>query len=426
MLIRFGITNHLSINEPQELSLAASSLKDESAGLIPPLRTNAPPLLPAAVLYGANASGKSNIVRALRFFRDAVLNSHRESEPGKVIGRAAFRLTAEAEQRPTRMDADLIVDGVRHHYGFEASNDAFVAEWLYAFPAGRRQMLFERNDQVFTFGRALKGRNRVIADLTRKNSLFLSAAAQNDHADLTPLWSAVQSWSFDTNVRVNAREFNSHYALQAPDRRIVAFLSDIGTGIIDIETKKEALSDDDQAKLKAVVTAIADLAGAQPEPALSVIPNVNLVSFIHQATDGTPVRFSPMDESDGTRRLVVLMDAIFRALDSGSLLVVDEINANLHTKAAEAILALFSDRATNPKGAQIVATTHDTNLLRAPFLRRDQVWFTEKDEGGATHLYPLSDFRTRTGDNFEKGYLKGRFGAIPYAGDARSLLARIV
>ncbi|CAA7626442.1 conserved hypothetical protein [Magnetospirillum sp. UT-4] len=129
-------------------------------------------------------------------------------------------------------------------------------------------------------------------------------------------------------------------------------------------------------------------------------------------------------ESDGTRRLLVILQAAFNALDTGGLLIVDELSSSLHTKAAEAILALFCDRATNPKGAQIIATTHDTNLLRSEWLRRDQVWFTEKDEGGATHLYPLSDFRTRPGDNFEKGYLQGRYGAIPFAGDVRSLLQR--
>ena len=116
---------------------------------------------------------------------------------------------------------------------------------------------------------------------------------------------------------------------------------------------------------------------------------------------------------------------MFRALDEGTLLVIDESDASLHTQACEAVLALFSSATTNPKGAQLIATTHDTNLLRSPLLRRDQIWFTEKDAEGATHLYPLTDIRTRKGDNLEKGYLQGRYGAIPFAGPISDLISSV-
>ncbi len=121
-------------------------------------------------------------------------------------------------------------------------------------------------------------------------------------------------------------------------------------------------------------------------------------------------------ESSGTIELIASLPTIFEALSSGKPHIIDEFGSRLHTRAAEMILSLFNNKETNPKGAQLIVATHDTNLLNAKALRRDQVWFTEKDEGGATHLYPLTDIETRKGDNLEKGYLQGRYGAIPFAG----------
>lgn len=121
----------------------------------------------------------------------------------------------------------------------------------------------------------------------------------------------------------------------------------------------------------------------------------------------------------------MLLGQAFDCLDRGGTLVVDELDASLHTQACEALFALFCSKHNNPNSAQLVATTHDTNLLRSNHLRRDQIWFTEKDPAGATHLYPLTDFRTREGDNLEKGYLQGRFGAVPFAGSVGDLLAEV-
>ena len=139
------------------------------------------------------------------------------------------------------------------------------------------------------------------------------------------------------------------------------------------------------------------------------------ISLGHQAA--ADIQFLDIKrESAGTLRLLVLLKPIFEALDNGFLVVIDELDASLHTYLAEQIVALFNSKKTNPKGAQLIATTHDTNLLCADYLRRDQVWFVEKDRNGASTLYPLTDIRTRAADNLEKGYLQGRFGAVPFRG----------
>jgi AAA15 family ATPase/GTPase len=148
-----------------------------------------------------------------------------------------------------------------------------------------------------------------------------------------------------------------------------------------------------------------------------------VIQLAHKGRDGSVVFLDLDSESAGTRRLLMLLGGVFSALDQGAPLLVDELDASLHTQACEAVLRLFCSPETNPLGAQIIATTHDTNLLRSPVLRRDQIWFTEKDAEGATHLYPLTDIRTRKGDNFEKGYLQGRYGAIPFAGQIPDLVA---
>ncbi|SUS06913.1 conserved hypothetical protein [Candidatus Defluviicoccus seviourii] len=428
MLLRFAVENHLSIKEKQELSLVASSLKDREEGLI---ASNAAPgkrVLPAAVIYGANASGKTNLLRALGFMRGAVLFSHNRGEPGERIPRSPFRLDPACADAPSTFELDFVVEGERYHYGFEALDDAFQSEWLYAFPStsNRRQMLFERKAGeaiAFDFGRGLKGRNRVIADLTRPNSLFLSTAAQNNHEQLSPVarfFSEIRTaFDIDTPGPLLSRLLSDGDM----DPRVIEFLKKIGTGIVGFERREEELPEEARTFSKALAAAFATVDKKPPQLDLEQKNTDIFLELAHQDCYGNPVYFDVGEESAGTQRLLGVLGRVYRVLDKGDLLVIDELDASLHTQASEAVLALVSSAALNPKGAQLIATTHDTNLLRSEFLRRDQIWFTEKDEGGATHLYPLSDFSTRKGDNIEKGYLQGRFGAIPFAGSAADLLA---
>ena len=137
---------------------------------------------------------------------------------------------------------------------------------------------------------------------------------------------------------------------------------------------------------------------------------------------GNPVYFDFQQESTGTQRLIVLLRQIYKSLDTGTPIIIDELDASLHSKACEAVVALFVSPKTNPRGAQLIATTHDTNLMRSPLLRRDQIWLTEKSSEGATELFSLSDFPTRATDNLERAYMQGRFGATPFTGSARTLV----
>ena len=193
MLLRFSVSNHRSIRDQQELLFSASEPEDRSNGLIPCSAAPGGAVLPLAVIYGANASGKSNLLEALRFMRSMVLDSHNKGEPGGGVPIQSFKLDSTSRRSPSRFEIDFVVDGVRHHYGFQASDKVFEQEWLYVFPGVRPQLWFERTGDEFRFGRELKGRNRVIATLTRPNSLFVSTGAQNDHAQLSRVFGYFQS-----------------------------------------------------------------------------------------------------------------------------------------------------------------------------------------------------------------------------------------
>jgi AAA15 family ATPase/GTPase len=422
MLLRFSVTNHLSIKDQQALSLTASPLKDSERGLI---ECDAAPyrrVLPAAVIYGANASGKSNLVDALRYMRARLLYSYSKGEPGAGVPRQPFALDSACAEAPSIFDVDFVVDRVRHHYGFEASDEAFSAEWLYNFPNNRRQVLFEREGKAYKFGRALRGHNRIIADLTRPNSLFISAAAQSDHEQLLKIARFFQSIGTDTQISIEGKTASVYLAEGEVDSRVIDFLRDIGTGVMKYRRLEEELSEMSQNVQREFVSFVQKI---MPDSRFETWLNEHrsVIQLAHQGRDENPVFLDLDRESAGTRRLLMLLGRVFAALHQGAPLLVDELDASLHTQACEAILTLFCSRDTNPSGAQIIATTHDTNLLRSPLLRRDQIWFTEKDSEGATHLYPLTDIRTRQGDNIEKGYLQGRYGAIPFAGRIPNLAA---
>ena len=415
MLLRFGVSNHLSIRDFQELSFVASSLKDRDEGLIPCATAPKGTVVPAAVIYGANASGKSNLVSAMETMRQMVLLSQTRGEPGGGVPRQSFRLDAACSGEPSRFELDFVIDGVRHHYGFEMSDDAFESEWLYDFPGSRRRMLFEREGDEFHFGRGLKGRNAVIADLTRPNSLYLSAAAQNRHERLSRIFQYFQSIHGVHAIAVPGVAASFHLAEKEPDSRTIDFLGKIGTGVVDYRQKEAEYADEIEAVQRDVLTAMRKRGDVPADLEAAMGGNWRTaIELAHRDQNGEKVYFDLDLESAGTRRLLFVLGFAFQALDEGTPLFVDELDASLHTQAAEAVLRLFCSPETNQKGAQLVATTHDTNLMRAPVLRRDQLWFTEKDADGATQLYPLTDIRTRKGDDVEKGYLQGRYGAVPF------------
>ena len=411
MLLRFGVSNHLSIHDFQELLFTASALKDPAEGLIPCPAAPSGAVVPAVVIYGANASGKSNIVDALMAMRNMVLHSHPLGKPDGGVPRRPFALYPQYAESLSRFEIDFVLDGVRYHYGFEASDTVFESEWLYAYPKSYRRVLFERDGKDFQFGRGLGGRNSVIRDLTRRNSLYVSAAAQNGHQLISKIHGYFRSIHVERDIAISGREASRRLSTGDLDRRVIDFLQKIDTGIVDYRRKKMEKTEQDVKLEREVNQFLAKITGieeAEIEPS-----EKSSFELAHRGKYKEPVYFELDRESAGTRRLLVMLKHVFQVIDDGAPIVVDELDASLHTHACEAVLKLFCSSEKNPHGAQLIATTHDTNGMESPVLRRDQLWFTEKDDVGATRLYPLTDIRTSKGDNIERGYLQGRYGATP-------------
>ena len=244
MLIRFTLENFLSIREEQELSLVASAIKDAGASLVPIPNTELS-LLPAVVLYGANASGKSNFIAGLQFFSRVVRFSHERGEPGSRIPRTPFLLDEKLRKVPTRCNIEFLLEGVRYEYGFTSDDESYLEEWLYTFPSAKRQTLFVRepHKKKIYFGKNLKGNSRTVETLMRPNSLFLSVAAQNAHEQLTPIYSYLTNFSFAFGVTNSPSDAFRAFRDGNFDRRIMELLKHADTGISDYRFEELTSSD---------------------------------------------------------------------------------------------------------------------------------------------------------------------------------------
>jgi len=413
VLIQFRVENHRSLRDEQVLSLVAAG--DKTGAHVLRAEGLGEALVPVVAIYGANASGKSNVLAALGFMRRAVRDSQRRWDVDSTP-HEPFLLSNKPAER-SLYEADIIGHGVRYRYGFQLSASRVEEEWLFAWPHGRKAVWFERDGDHFEFGKTLHGENEAIRSLTRPNSLFLSAAAQNNHETLLPIFRYFAAWQGRNRPARGVLSSASARRLGDRDDRagqdeIMQLLREADTGIIDVRVESRGA---DQ-------LALLDAEGAQEQvDFLSRLRNPPEVFFRHRAADNGQAWLSLSLESAGTVALLDLAPHLVDALRNGSLLCIDELEASLHPALALRVVRMFSDPAQNPNGAQLVFATHDTNLLGTvagePALRRDQVWFTEKDDSGATHLYPLTDFHPRKEENLERGYLQGRYGAIPFLGD---------
>lgn len=409
MLIRFRVENFRSIRDEQELSLVASALTEHEESLVRVPQYDID-LLRAAGAYGANASGKSTVVEAIGFMQAAVRDSHIRWEPQAGVRRVPFAFDPACAEAPSMFAVDLLLDGVRYEYGFVADSVRVREEWLFAWPRGRRQEWFTRDvdrDEEFAFSRLLSGENRAISALTRPNSLFLSAAAQNNHEMLSPVhqWFADQLLVAGDWARGALAMLASQRCREAGYREnVYQLLKTADLGISGLELVEDEGGGPTMSRL---FGAVAGLFGDG---------NVRDIRLLHRTGAGAEVALPFSEESAGTRTLFGLAGAIVETLASGGTLVVDELDRSLHPHLSTHIVGTFNDPAANPRNAQLIFNTHDTNLLDAGILRRDQVWFTEKSGDGATHLFPLTDFRARKQENLERGYLQGRYGAVPSIG----------
>jgi AAA15 family ATPase/GTPase len=431
MLIQFSVGNFRSFKELATLSMVAANTnaRDPLVNQNNTIKVNEDlTLLTSAAIYGANASGKSNLVHAFTFMRQLTLESSKESQVEQPLGVEPFRLSTETENEPSFFEAVLITDGSQYRYGFEVNNKEVVSEWLFSFPGIREAKLFvrERKDIKISPRYFKEGKN--LEQKTRSNALFLSVVAQfNGEISQSILrWfsragivSGLDDMSYRgyTIQRIMEGEYKSD---------IIQLVKSLDIDIDDIrgiklDMEQIRFSPDMPEELRSF------LIKSAKDNGFFTVQTVH-TKFDSQGQKAGVVIFD-MDnnESHGTQKVFYLGGPIMDVLKHGKVMVIDEMEARLHPHVTKALIRLFNSVQTNPNRAQLIFTTHDTNLLSNKIFRRDQIWFTEKDKKCGSHLYSLAEIK-KTGDvkvrndaSFEEDYLKGRYGAIPFLGGVKKI-----
>ncbi|TGP42839.1 ATP-binding protein [bacterium M00.F.Ca.ET.228.01.1.1] len=423
MLLRFSAQNHRSIKHAQEISwLAATQLRDELPHAVTGRLVREPSvgILPVLVLYGANAAGKSNMLDALVTFAMGVEDADGDWAGEKPIMYEPFELDEESRLQPTTFEADVEIEGVRHTYGYSFNDAGVVREWLYSYPKNARKILFQRDflsKSPAYFGPSLKEVGKMLKQMGESsNFLFLARARRLDHPQLTPIAKFFNDLLGRVRMKEAAEESIAKRLYGFPGKeRLLKFIKNIDAGILDYEVEQTDTSVS-RLEMFSKMSAFMRETFQVDLPAEMRQEKEHRLYFTHKGADGTTYKLRYGVESSGTKQLINLLVPMTATLVLGGVLVIDEIATNLHTKLGEKIIQHFTDPKLNPNHAQLVFSTHDTNLLAGNLLRRDEVWFSEKNEGGETCVYPLTDFSARRKENIEKGYLEGRYGAIPFFG----------
>lgn len=418
MLIQFGVENFGSIDSEQTLSLVASNYyKDLGENVFNPELPGlaGTQLVRAAALYGPNASGKSTVIKAMGLLRHLVRNSA-TALPEAPLPSHPHCMNEERCREATKFFVAFVQDEVRFEYELHYVPERVEFEALSAFPLGREQVWFIRTwdaeGQAYLWERP-SGNLKVsseLLDMVRDNTLLISAGKQWKNAQL----SAVYDW-FAKSVHVlnlaagDGPPFNPNFTAKLikedSDARakLLALLRHADLGVVDASV--EAAEPPAE-----MIEALAELLKPEALAAMQE-PGVSIALEHRNGSRAVPIEWE--DESAGTQRLFAIAGPWLDILENGHTVFIDELDASLHPVLVTELLRLLFSASSNPHGAQVVFTTHNPFLLASSVLRRDQVWFTEKDAAGATHLYPLSDYKPRPKESLVNGYLAGRYGAIP-------------
>lgn len=420
MLIEMSVANFRSLNGAQTFSLVKGK-GDELAvsNSFKVASVNELELLRSAAIYGPNASGKSNFLRALQTMKHVVLESATSRQRGDRLPVTPFRLSPETRQAPSEFEVTFVVEGVRYQYGFSATPEQIHEEWLLAYPKGRAQRWFtrvwmaEQNRFEWELGNNLTGEKQLWQKSTRDNALFLSTAVQLNSEQLQPVFDWFKSKLRLANVGGWGPLFSAKLCESEEKSKVMDFLNaaDINIDDIMIETRPFDLN---------------ELPDEMPESLRNMIAGemkgekIREIKTIHKDSEGNSVIFDFDDESDGTQKLFSFAGPWIDSLENGHVLFIDELHDNLHPRLVRFLVELFHNPKINSKNAQLVFTTHETSILNQEVFRRDQVWFCEKDATQASKLYPLTDFSPRKGrENLELAYLSGRYGALPFVKNIR-------
>ncbi|MEL7409471.1 MAG: ATP-binding protein [Cyanobacteria bacterium J06558_2] len=384
-------------------------------------------LLKSAAVYGANASGKSNLVKAIGFMRRFVLNSSSRTQITDSIPVDRFRLSTDTEEQPSFFEIVFSLDKKIYRYGFKLNPQKVVSEWLFYSAKSKEYRYFERKGQNFeVLKRFPEGIS--LESKTRPNALFLSVAAQFNGkiSEQILLWfkrSGVLSGIGDNLTNAYTLELMDDVEYR---QDIISLIRKLDLNINNLLPLKKTVALDifPQEVLESLVT----MQGRKIEE-LKDILEVSIVTmhnkYDSQGKINSTEKFDlDENESEGTKKIFAFAGPILHTLQQGRVLLIDELDARLHPLITKTIVQLFNSKETNPNNAQLIFMIHDTNLLNRRLFRRDQIWFVEKDRYEATDLYSLVEYELSDDSSLENDYIKGRYGAIPFIGDIGSFIAR--
>lgn len=433
MLIEFSVENFRSIKDKVTLSMVSSSDKSLDNNSIKTDSLEKDSLLRSAVIYGANASGKSNIVSAFQFLGRLVSNSHNNQKDTK-INTSPFKLDANFLSKPSKFEIVFIKNNTKYVYGVSVTNEKVIDEYLYYYPKGRRANIFKREnttDYKFTTD---ENEQEFLSKRTLENVLYLSSSTQLNYKKTSEAF----DW-FNNNLKVISADFISWTEFTVDmlnkdnslKQSILNALIEADLGIDDISATFEEISMNELQSIKqsafiastSVFSPMGDTRMTLVSDGKGSVRRVKIKTthvILKGKSNELRVPFEFYEESDGTQKIFALIGPWIDALTNGNTLVVDELDTKLHHLLNLFLIRLFHDPTQNKNNAQLIFTTHNTNLLDLDSFRRDQIWFTEKNpDTGRTDLYSLLEFKPRKDQNIQKGYIAGRYGAIPYISDER-------
>lgn len=425
MLIEFRFKNYRSFRDEAVLSMAATGLGSFKKSLIPWSSTTK--LLPAIAIYGKNGGGKSNVIRAFWLAVQFIRNAQRTQHESSTIPVNPFALNDYSKDEPTSFDFEYTINGIKYWYGFSATRKKIISEYLYHAPKKQRALIFNRTGQEFSFTED-QSKRKMIGEMVAENQLFFSVACTMNDA---PCIAAMRWFRDQIFFSRDYSDIPKQLLEYSEDKNMLKAISDYAKaadlGIEDMKFEIKRKEVDEEFPLpenlpEGIQTALRQFLNVLAETSNNTEVRLNMgevkATSLHPGLnrDGSSGLYALelADESDGTRKLMSIAPAIESALAGGGILLVDEIEKELHPMLVEYVVAKFQSKRTNPHGAQIVFTTHNTELLNMELLRKDQLYFADKkQEDGASELYSISEFSTRTSENIRKGYLLGKYGATP-------------
>jgi len=423
MLVDFTIKNYRSFKEESLFSMVAEKKKEDiPQNLFNISEDSDISLLKTAVIYGANASGKSNLLTALQMVKHFIINSDDLKLDEKIPYYEPFALDVGTKDSPVKFEIEFITtEPIRYRLNVEFNRDQIISEKLTFFPDKNEKLLYARDgvSNKYKFGRDLKGKKDSLAREVMKNVLFISKAANNNDSDekIKNIYRYFRT-GIGFHTSIDSKDKSSFYTCRRLakeegnefKKNVLEFIKSADVGVSSLNVKKEPVKPE-------LFKFPENMPSEYKEKImndLSTKTDFGHKIYLNQKEVGEH-NFEYEDESAGTIKMFDLAGKIIDTLQKGDVIVIDELDSSFHPLMSEYILSIFNDPVKNPKNAQLIVATHDAYLLDSEKLRRDQIWFVEKDKYGASTLYSLDEFKSEVRKNvpFDRWYLSGRFGALP-------------